>query len=132
MKGVYCLLLALGRDSRIDIGALGRIAFEKGHYVYIGSALNGLEGRIARHLRKEKKKHWHIDYLLSCRNARVKQVFAKQTCKRVECAIAGKIAAFGEPVPNFGCGDCKCKSHLFRVDREELEGAFKNFSLKFN
>ena len=63
-SGSYILLLDLDNNLEIPVGKLGNISFQKGHYVYVGSALNGLDARIKRHLRKHKKIHWHIDYLL--------------------------------------------------------------------
>lgn len=56
MKGSYILVIQLKEDQKIQIGKLSRIHFSKGLYVYIGSALNGLEQRLNRHLRKGKKK----------------------------------------------------------------------------
>lgn len=47
------------------MGALGDYPFPAGWYVYTGSARNGVHQRIRRHLRREKRKHWHIDYLLA-------------------------------------------------------------------
>ncbi|WP_296804597.1 DUF123 domain-containing protein, partial [uncultured Methanobrevibacter sp.] len=56
MKGCYCLIIKLSNSSKIKIGKkLGEIDFTKGHYVYVGSAMNSLESRINRHLRDEKK-----------------------------------------------------------------------------
>jgi len=36
-----------------------------GYYIYIGSAFGpgGVRARMLRHLRADKPKHWHIDYL---------------------------------------------------------------------
>ena len=39
--------------------------------------MNGLEQRVARHLRKDKKMHWHIDYLL--KKAKILEVVSFQT-----------------------------------------------------
>ena len=65
MKGCYCLIINLDKNSEIRIGRkLGKIKFKKGTYVYVGSAMNSLESRLKRHLSDEKKMHWHIDYLL--------------------------------------------------------------------
>ena len=66
MKGCYILLIKLEKDKIIKIGKFVNRLFKKGFYVYIGSALNGLENRINRHLRNNKKIHWHIDYLFQC------------------------------------------------------------------
>ena len=65
MKGTYCLIINVKKDVKIKIGkVLGEIEFKKGCYLYVGSAMNSLEKRVQRHLSKDKKKHWHIDYLL--------------------------------------------------------------------
>ena len=37
--------------------------FSAGVYVYTGSATRGLEARIARHQRADKKIRWHFDHL---------------------------------------------------------------------
>ncbi len=63
-KGFYQLILYKDKESKIKIGKKGDANFPEGYYIYTGSALNGLEGRIKRHLRKHKEKFWHIDYLL--------------------------------------------------------------------
>ena len=56
MKGYYCLIINLDNDSEIEIGKrLGKINFDKGYYVYVGSAMNSLEARLKRHLSDEKK-----------------------------------------------------------------------------
>jgi Uri superfamily endonuclease len=72
-KGIYQLLIYLPKSAWIVIGKKGRFKFPKGYYVYTGSALNGLGKRIERHLRREKKHFWHIDYLLDF--ASIKKVF---------------------------------------------------------
>ena len=65
-SGAYLLLVRLSKASRITVGRLGTFAFPRGWYVYAGSAMRGLSGRIARHRRSRKERHWHIDYLLAC------------------------------------------------------------------
>jgi sugar fermentation stimulation protein A len=62
--GVYHLLIHLPQDTTMEVGKLGNFRFPAGYYVYTGSALGGLESRIARHFRRKKRLHWHIDYLL--------------------------------------------------------------------
>jgi Uri superfamily endonuclease len=64
MKGSYILLLKLNKPRQIFVGNLGISCFTEGSYAYVGSALNGLEARVSRHSRLNKKHHWHIDYLL--------------------------------------------------------------------
>ncbi len=64
MKGTYLLLIKLPSDVNIQVGKRGLIHFSSGWYVYVGSALRGIERRVARHCSHNKKMHWHIDYLL--------------------------------------------------------------------
>lgn len=59
--------------------------------------------------------HWHVDYLLSQPEAAVEQVYAMETTERLECSVADSVSRHGEPVKGFGCSDCGCESHLFRV-----------------
>ncbi len=108
MKGSYILILKVEKDMVAEIGKLGILPFKKGYYAYVGSALNGLEQRITRHLRKKKKFHWHIDYFLD--KARIKEVWYEEGGE--ECEIAS-VLSFFPSIKNFGCSDCTCKSHLF-------------------
>ena len=98
------------------MGALGKLTFKKGLYAYVGSAQNNLEKRVRRHLRKEKRKFWHVDYLLDNDAAEVVAVFHKQADKTGECAVARAIGERGEAVVGFGASDCSCKSHLYRIE----------------
>jgi len=114
------LVIGLDKGSEIKVGSLGKTVFEKGDYAYVGSAMNNLEKRIERHESKEKKIFWHIDYLLSSPNAELKKVFVKPSKEKEECKIANRLANAGTPVLGFGCSDCKCKSHLFKVNESLL------------
>jgi len=116
VKGVYVLVISVAKDIKVNVGAFGSIFFERGLYAYVGSAQNGLERRVQRHLRKAKRKFWHIDYLLDDDAVRVVKVFCKEAEKSEECRIARKLSEKGIAVKRFGCSDCGCVSHLFRVD----------------
>jgi len=116
VKGVYVLVVSVAKDIKVNIGALGSVFFERGLYAYVGSAQTSLEKRIERHLRKAKKNFWHIDYLLDDDAVRVVKVFCKEAEKSEECRIARKLSEKGIAVKNFGCSDCGCVSHLFRID----------------
>jgi sugar fermentation stimulation protein A len=111
--GNYLILLELPKSRRVETGALGTIGFQKGWYVYSGSARKNLSARISRHLRKTgKKKHWHIDYLTPYAG-RIK-AFPVMSYRNLECELAGELERLGgKPVENFGSSDCRCASHLF-------------------
>lgn len=115
VKGVYVLVIWVSKDTRVNIGASGSVNFEKGFYAYVGSAQNGLEKRVERHLRKAKRKFWHIDYLLGNDAVKVSKVFYKKAGKHEECKIAKRISETGIGVKSFGSSDCKCQSHLTRI-----------------
>ncbi len=111
MTGSYVLIIELSEPAEIEVGALGRVDFAAGGYAYVGSAMGGLEARIERHLRDDKRLHWHVDYLLE--RALVVQVLRLESTDRTECAIARELATRLDAVPDFGCSDCACASHLF-------------------
>jgi Uri superfamily endonuclease len=132
VKGVYVLIISVGKDIKVNVGALGSIFFERGLYAYVGSAQNGLERRVQRHLRKAKKKFWHIDYPLDDDAVRIVKVFYKEAEKSEECRIARKLSEKGVAVKRFGCSDCGCVSHLFRVnDYDFLRDSMSDMHLRF-
>jgi len=119
MKGGYILLIELPEERDIRVGKLGLLNFPSGFYAYTGSALNGLESRVARHLKRKKKLHWHIDYLLE--EASTREVAFSQGKERAECIFAQTLSREFSSVPGFGSSDCKCSSHLYYgSERKEL------------
>lgn len=112
-SGAYQLLLGLEQTRRMAVGRLGLVKFPKGYYVYTGRAKKGLLARVARHRKKEKKRRWHIDYLL--RYAGIKQIMIYKDRWQEECNINNSLITErnGEIlVPGFGSSDCSCRSHL--------------------
>ena len=65
VPGIYQLRIRLRRARAITVGALGPCRLPAGWYIYTGSARSGLAQRVSRHLRHDKRKQWHIDYLLA-------------------------------------------------------------------
>jgi Uri superfamily endonuclease len=120
MRGVYILLILIGEDVAVNIGSLGKIFFERGLYAYVGSAQNGLEKRVTRHFKKDKRKFWHIDYLLEDKQAKIVEVFYKEAGKEEECRIANKLGEINQSIRGFGSSDCNCKSHLFKLNNSDL------------
>lgn len=119
MKGTYILLIYLKNDTEIKIGKRRKIFFKKGWYVYIGSALNNLESRIKRHYSLKKNHHWHIDYFLDY--AEIKKTFIKIGRIREECKVALLLSDSFSIVPDFGCSDCDCISHLFYGFKQKFD-----------
>jgi Uri superfamily endonuclease len=113
VPGIYRLIVMLGRCHRLTVGKLGTFVFDKGVYLYTGSALGGLDVRVGRHLRQAKRLRWHIDYLLTV--APVVEVQALVTTDHVECEWARHALNYPTavvPVLGFGATDCGCPAHL--------------------
>jgi len=128
--GIYTLLLFLPKQVTLDTGKLGKQRFPMGYYTYTGSALgkgaSSLKHRIARHLRKEKRRFWHIDYLLADENVSVEAVIVAETNENMECKTnqyLKRIMGAKVQVKGFGASDCRksCGSHLLYFP--EIENA---------
>ncbi|MCD7781159.1 MAG: GIY-YIG nuclease family protein [Methanosphaera sp.] len=116
-KGNYCLIINVTKDGTIKVGSKGFIDFHRGYYVYVGSALNSLSKRIKRHISSDKKKHWHVDYLLLDKNTKIEEVIYTHCTNKIECEVSLYInKKVDNYIESFGCSDCDCKSHLYYFD----------------
>ncbi len=106
----YRLLIWLEPPVAVRVGALGLRNFRAGLYCYTGSARRNPLARLQRHLRRDKRLRWHIDYLLSVPEARVVDV---EVQRLPECALNQSVGG-QMPVPGLGASDCAaaCGSHL--------------------
>ncbi len=119
-RGAYILLLHLKRRRRVRVGELGVFTFPKGHYLYVGSAMRNLTARIARHERRRKRLHWHIDYLREAADSCT--ALPIHSSRREECAIANALGGLFQYGPTgFGASDCACPAHLFYAAADPLE-----------
>ena len=114
MKGSYVLVLHVSKEISLKVGKLGWFTFRPGEYAYVGSAMNGLEARVARHRRRDRKKiFWHIDYLISNPAVVVDDVLLFEN-KSVECELSLFLRRYWKiPVKGFGSSDCNCETHLY-------------------
>ncbi len=117
--GAYVLVMKLDRMRILQVGALGKIRFPKGYYLYVGSASQHLSKRIERHKRLRKKPFWHVDYLREV--SVVHAVFPIRTSDDLECCMALDLMPLSEwTVPGFGSSDCSCPSHLYAFSQDPL------------
>ena len=130
-RGAYLLVLRLEAPASLTIGSLGMRDFAPGWYIYVGSAMNGLNARIARHRRKRKRKHWHVDYLRDA--ADYVDCLPIRASKRLECSLAHELGARAlNAVHGFGCSDCDCPAHLFHFPENPLHTpAFHQFLQRY-
>ncbi len=113
-SGVYVLEIHLSDAIELKVGKLGIFDMLPGYYYYAGTAQSNLLHRINRHLRKEKKLRWHIDYLLEY--SQILQVYLWPGEREMECLLGAYLTRFPAmqvPIPGFGASDCKCNSHLY-------------------
>lgn len=133
-KGTYCLVFR-NPACTVRTGALGNIVFRAGWHVYVGSALGsgGLK-RLERHIAlagdRNRSPKWHVDYLLTNPDFQLSSAVYACMGTRMECRVAAALG--GDDVPDFGCSDCRCNSHLlYRPGDpvEEITGVFRNLGL---
>ena len=111
-RGDYMIVLQIRTEKDICIGARGDIRFPAGYYVYVGSAKKNLAARMARHQRRRKQMHWHIDYLRQ--EGDIIAVIPIRTADDLEHEIAQAVDTVADwHIAGFGCTDCHCPSHLF-------------------
>lgn len=126
-SGTYFLLINVAILCKIKIKSLGEVEFQPGYYTYIGSALSSrkivnspkkkgvLINRVLRHTKPitQKKKHWHIDYLLAAEEVEIVRIYLIPGKTKFECDLRNILFNFalGE-IRKFGASDCLCASHL--------------------
>jgi len=121
--GTYTLCIEMPEQATITVGALGETAFDPGWYAYCGTALgSGGFSRVERHAAlaagEREVRHWHVDYLL-CHPTTSLGTVERTPGVDAECAVATNLD--GRRVPDFGCSDCDCQSHLvYAADRARL------------
>ena len=119
--GTYVLVITLGSDLTTEVGALGTLSFPAGVYLYTGSALGGLDQRVSRHIRHEKTVKWHLDRLTVAADPVI--AYESYPDYVPECGLASMAGDCGmvPSVDGFGCSDCSCRTHLFRVPDGSLD-----------
>jgi Uri superfamily endonuclease len=115
--GAYLIQIEITDAIFLSIASLPKAELSAGHYVYAGSARGpgGLRARIARHLRRGKRRHWHIDHLTE----EARSLFAFPVPGGSECKLVQSLVESGhyhQPLPGFGSSDCRhCVSHLLEA-----------------
>jgi Uri superfamily endonuclease len=126
--GTYALVLKNQSTSTIQIGRRMRVDLQPGYYIYIGSAFGpgGVRARVIRHFRKDKARHWHIDYLREFTDPVF--VWYHHSSLRLEHEWAKSLYQLSgiSHVQGFGCSDCKCDTHLFYISDKPDMSEFSN------
>jgi len=110
MAGAYVLLIRLEAPLEVQVGKRAAL-LTSGRYLYCGSARGpgGLAARLARHMRRGKRRHWHVDQLTEA--GVVEGAWIEEGGD--ECALNTRLGAFPVPLEGFGASDCpRCRAHL--------------------
>jgi sugar fermentation stimulation protein A len=131
-RGSYLLIFYNQQRFTKVIGSLGEREFKKGYYVYVGSAMQALDKRIKRHLRKSKTVRWHLDYL-SPGCMKIEKVYPIRRQDRIEEALArGLLEICDDYVRDFGASDSGLPSHFFYFSNRPFRRRdFLNLLLNF-
>ncbi|MEM3676870.1 MAG: GIY-YIG nuclease family protein [Candidatus Bathyarchaeia archaeon] len=129
LRGVYILVLRLLEGVHVAVGGLGIHRLDPGLYMYVGKGYgrgsSSVEGRLGRHLSKDKKPFWHIDYLTLNPKFKAEAALYASTAELSECRLARMLIeelGAGLAVEGFGSSDCGCKGHLIHAPKASLEG----------
>ncbi|MHA1576077.1 MAG: GIY-YIG nuclease family protein [Candidatus Thorarchaeota archaeon] len=143
MRGAYVLIIDLQENLSFRLKSLGNLSFDKGTWMYVGSAMGkgstSLENRLHRHFQSEKTIHWHIDHLLDS-GSTIRAAIWSESSSPVECEIAKNIVILDDikkGPKGFGASDCKrkCGTHLFHSLignglEEKIENVFRKLKLE--
>ncbi|PIQ09169.1 MAG: endonuclease III [Ignavibacteriales bacterium CG18_big_fil_WC_8_21_14_2_50_31_20] len=131
-SGIYILELFAKENFLIANNKFNNVTFPKGFYYYIGSAQKNLKSRIYRHLAKQKKIHWHIDFLSTHKSLKISNVFViPNALKVVEAEIANSFVEYFNAkiiAEGFGNSDTKeTKTHLFFKNKQLSNSVFEKY-----
>jgi len=143
LRGVYTLIIRSTERRKVPVGKHLSVSFQRGLYLYTGSALgqgsSSLEGRIGRHLSREKKNFWHIDRVLSSDSAHVVSVIFAKTPSKAECKVNTALlrdSGIDALAKGIGSSDCRCESHFLMakctlgVLRQKVRSSYTGLGLR--
>ncbi|ALM75144.1 GIY-YIG nuclease family protein [Thermococcus barophilus] len=119
MRGSYFLVIKVERDMIVRTKRK-EFPLKAGYYVYVGSAMNSLEKRVERHFRKDKKLHWHVDFLL--KEAKLLRAYLIPSDAKIEEELSMEVSKFGKPIEGFGASDLRIGSnlHYFKDEPDKI------------
>ena len=125
--GTYALVLSSRANGLVRVGRLGVLRLQSGFYVYVGSALGlgGVRARLAHHLRRSIRPHWHIDYFR--RHTSLEEVwycYDRVSREHQWAQALGTREGASIPLAGFGASDCQCESHLYFFRSRPSRNAF--------
>ena len=113
-KGAYVFVFLLVCPTEVTLRGRLRATLLPGWYLYCGSANGpgGMQSRLKRHFRRDKKIHWHIDRLTT----EAADIMAYAFEGGSECKLVRQLCTTGDfrhVIAGFGSSDCHaCESHL--------------------
>ncbi len=124
-KGAYVLVIKLAHDVPVSLPKRSPTMIGAGTYYYVGSANGpgGMAARLKRHMKQDKKVHWHVDQLTT----KAASVAALAVAGGNECQLGALLTESGRYRPaikGFGSSDCSiCDSHLLMRTTSETKNS---------
>ena len=124
LTGRYILVFKIERPLVLQISTLNygkSFSLDPEYYGYIGSAMGpgGIFSRVSRHIKRDKKIKWHIDYITSHEEVMFLFVYWVNSKNLSECDIVRVLHKHGlgkAIVRGFGATDSPCYSHLIHIE----------------
>jgi len=117
----YVLVVLVKCFEELNVGSLGQQTIEPGIYLYVGSArgFGGLKARLRRHISRDKKMRWHIDYLTAhpCTGVYGAVAIYHERSMKLESTTAEALMRCGRFAPairGFGSTDTEDETHLLK------------------
>ena len=111
LPGAYVLAVEIAEPLTVELPGKPTARLGPGRYLYCGSARGpgGIRARLARHMRRGKAVHWHIDRLTEAGTVLGAWVFSGGD----ECDLVTALSSLPVPIAGFGSTDCvQCRAHL--------------------
>ncbi len=112
--GAYLLVIEIEVATTVRLGRRPEAVLPPGRYAYCGSARGpgGLAARVRRHLRSEKRRHWHVDQLTEVgRIVDLRLLPGGSECDLLRHLL--DLPGVRVAIPGFGSSDCRrCPAHL--------------------
>lgn len=95
----------------------------------VQKARGGLNARIFRHRRKNKKIHWHIDLITGSGLSEIpEKVYIFEDINELE--LVKNLQSLEQPIRGFGASDSPYETHLFYTGQKIDKNIKKYFEIK--
>ncbi|AFZ70524.1 hypothetical protein Calag_0782 [Caldisphaera lagunensis DSM 15908] len=120
-EGIYIIVFRVNDYINLIINK-NEFIIDKGYIIYIGSAGNGLNNRLRRHLTKNKKLRWHIDYVTNNKSVEPSIIYYKEGLYgvKIEDELSSLFYSKFLKIDNLGATDSKMPHMYYSNNIKEI------------